>query len=221
MFLLDFLALASVALNSLKLLFISRLAKRETPLACRSCFSSSSSGARDPRERSRVSCSSCGKTFYDRGTLKIHYNAVHLKIKHRCTVEGCNMLFSSLRSRNRHSANPNPRLHNTRHTHSHSTHHTHSLTRQGASSRSSASTVLAPVTISSVYFANINNCTGTIDQHKMSVYGANSVEGGASTHVWTNQKECKGVTVTTARKKSRKSSMPVKIKRETCDEDTQ
>lgn len=45
------------------------------------------------------------------GTLKIHYNAVHLKIKHRCTVAGCSMVFSSLRSRNRHSANPNPRLH--------------------------------------------------------------------------------------------------------------
>ncbi|MEQ2212476.1 hypothetical protein XENOCAPTIV_000165, partial [Xenoophorus captivus] len=44
-------------------------------------------------------------------TLKIHYNAVHLKIKHHCTVVGCTMVFSSLRSRNRHSANPNPRLH--------------------------------------------------------------------------------------------------------------
>ncbi|KAK7912845.1 hypothetical protein WMY93_013056 [Mugilogobius chulae] len=51
------------------------------------------------------------KDFYDKGTLKIHYNAVHLKIKHKCTIEGCNMVFSSLRSRNRHSANPNPRLH--------------------------------------------------------------------------------------------------------------
>ncbi|KAJ8388256.1 hypothetical protein AAFF_G00135170 [Aldrovandia affinis] len=61
--------------------------------------------------KGRVCCSSCGKTFYDKGTLKIHYNAVHLKIKHRCTVQGCNMVFSSLRSRNRHSANPNPRLH--------------------------------------------------------------------------------------------------------------
>lgn len=36
---------------------------------------------------------------------------MHLKIKHGCTVAGCPMLFSSLRSRNRHSANPNPRLH--------------------------------------------------------------------------------------------------------------
>uniref|UniRef100_A0A671LDN7 Zinc finger protein basonuclin-2-like n=1 Tax=Sinocyclocheilus anshuiensis TaxID=1608454 RepID=A0A671LDN7_9TELE len=61
--------------------------------------------------KGRVCCNSCGKTFYDKGTLKIHYNAVHLKIKHRCTIEGCNMVFSSLRSRNRHSANPNPRLH--------------------------------------------------------------------------------------------------------------
>ncbi|KAI4891743.1 hypothetical protein NFI96_026547, partial [Prochilodus magdalenae] len=62
-------------------------------------------------KKGRVLCSACEKTFYDKGTLKIHYNAVHLKIKHKCTIEGCNMVFSSLRSRNRHSANPNPRLH--------------------------------------------------------------------------------------------------------------
>lgn len=62
-------------------------------------------------KKGRVYCSACEKTFYDKGTLKIHYNAVHLKIKHKCTIQGCNMVFSSLRSRNRHSANPNPRLH--------------------------------------------------------------------------------------------------------------
>ncbi|XP_055133389.1 zinc finger protein basonuclin-1 isoform X1 [Symphalangus syndactylus] len=62
-------------------------------------------------KKGRVFCTACEKTFYDKGTLKIHYNAVHLKIKHKCTIEGCNMVFSSLRSRNRHSANPNPRLH--------------------------------------------------------------------------------------------------------------
>ncbi|XP_065806356.1 zinc finger protein basonuclin-2 [Labrus bergylta] len=61
--------------------------------------------------KGRVCCGVCGKSFYDKGTLKIHYNAVHVKIKHRCTVAGCTMVFSSLRSRNRHSANPNPRLH--------------------------------------------------------------------------------------------------------------
>ncbi|XP_061077217.1 zinc finger protein basonuclin-1-like [Conger conger] len=68
-------------------------------------------GAGAGLKKGRVFCSACEKTFYDKGTLKIHYNAVHLKIKHRCTVQGCNMVFSSLRSRNRHSANPNPRLH--------------------------------------------------------------------------------------------------------------
>ncbi|XP_019711564.1 uncharacterized protein LOC109506950 isoform X4 [Hippocampus comes] len=61
--------------------------------------------------KGRVSCGLCGKSFYDKGTLKIHHSGVHLKIKHGCTVAGCAMLFSSLRSRNRHSANPNPRLH--------------------------------------------------------------------------------------------------------------
>lgn len=62
-------------------------------------------------KKGRVFCTACEKTFYDKGTLKIHYNAVHLKIKYMCTIDGCNMMFSSLRSRNRHSANPNPRLH--------------------------------------------------------------------------------------------------------------
>ncbi|RNA04799.1 zinc finger basonuclin-1-like [Brachionus plicatilis] len=33
---------------------------------------------------------------------------------HKCTVAGCNMVFSSRRSRNRHSANPNPKLHMAR-----------------------------------------------------------------------------------------------------------
>ncbi|TNM90509.1 hypothetical protein fugu_002798 [Takifugu bimaculatus] len=70
-----------------------------------------SGGGVSSLRKGRVICNACEKTFYDKGTLKIHYNAVHLKIKHKCTIEGCNMVFSSLRSRNRHSANPNPRLH--------------------------------------------------------------------------------------------------------------
>ncbi|XP_056305535.1 zinc finger protein basonuclin-1 [Danio aesculapii] len=74
---------------------------------------SSGTQERSSLSKGRVSCDACAKTFYDKGTLKIHFNAVHLKIKHRCTVDGCNMMFSSLRSRNRHSANPNPRLHAT------------------------------------------------------------------------------------------------------------
>lgn len=61
--------------------------------------------------KKRVQCSVCYKTFCDKGALKIHYSAVHLREMHKCTVEGCNMMFSSRRSRNRHSANPNPKLH--------------------------------------------------------------------------------------------------------------
>lgn len=80
---------------------------------------------------------------------------------------------------------------------------------------------LAPVTTSSVYAsANVNNYTEMIDQRKMSGYSANSAEGRASTHLWTNQREeCKGLSAATARKKSRKSAMPVKINQETRDED--
>ena len=36
---------------------------------------------------------------------------MHLKEMHRCTIDGCTMMFSSRRSRNRHSANPNAKLH--------------------------------------------------------------------------------------------------------------
>ncbi|XP_011183380.2 protein disconnected [Zeugodacus cucurbitae] len=61
--------------------------------------------------KKRVQCSLCLKTFCDKGALKIHFSAVHLREMHKCTVEGCSMVFSSRRSRNRHSANPNPKLH--------------------------------------------------------------------------------------------------------------
>ncbi|XP_071168714.1 zinc finger protein basonuclin-2-like [Mytilus edulis] len=64
-----------------------------------------------PNGKKRVLCTACNKTFCDKGALKIHYSAVHLKEMHKCSVDGCNMMFSSRRSRNRHSANPNPKLH--------------------------------------------------------------------------------------------------------------
>ncbi|KAL3318031.1 basonuclin 1, partial [Cichlidogyrus casuarinus] len=63
------------------------------------------------RNKRRVICTTCKKSFCDKGALKIHYSAVHLREMHKCTIVGCNMWFSSRRSRNRHSANPNPRLH--------------------------------------------------------------------------------------------------------------
>jgi len=61
--------------------------------------------------KKRVQCNVCMKTFCDKGALKIHFSAVHLREMHKCTMHGCNMMFSSRRSRNRHSANPNPKLH--------------------------------------------------------------------------------------------------------------
>ena len=61
--------------------------------------------------KKRVQCQVCMKTFCDKGALKIHFSAVHLREMHRCTVSNCTMMFSSRRSRNRHSANPNPKLH--------------------------------------------------------------------------------------------------------------
>ncbi|CAL4140934.1 unnamed protein product, partial [Meganyctiphanes norvegica] len=61
--------------------------------------------------KKRTQCNVCLKTFCDKGALKIHFSAVHLREMHKCSVEGCNMMFSSRRSRNRHSANPNPKLH--------------------------------------------------------------------------------------------------------------
>ena len=67
-----------------------------------------------PNGKKRVQCHVCMKTFCDKGALKIHFSAVHLREMHKCTVDGCNMVFSSRRSRNRHSANPNPKLHMAR-----------------------------------------------------------------------------------------------------------
>ncbi|CAO4379198.1 unnamed protein product [Caenorhabditis nigoni] len=59
----------------------------------------------------RVACEICAKSFCDKGALKIHTSAVHLREMHTCTVAGCGKQFSSRRSRNRHSSNNNPKLH--------------------------------------------------------------------------------------------------------------
>ncbi|KAA3678270.1 uncharacterized protein DEA37_0002742, partial [Paragonimus westermani] len=86
----------------------------QTPTGNEQCTgdrSVSVSGATLSRTKKRVVCTSCKKSFCDKGALKIHYSAVHLKEMHKCTIKGCSMWFSSRRSRNRHSANPNPRLH--------------------------------------------------------------------------------------------------------------
>lgn len=54
-----------------------------------------------------ILCSICHKVYSNKGTLRVHYKTVHLREMHKCKVAGCNMMFSSVRSRNRHSQNPN------------------------------------------------------------------------------------------------------------------
>lgn len=54
-----------------------------------------------------ILCTICHKMYSNKGTLRVHYKTVHLREMHKCKVPGCNMMFSSVRSRNRHSQNPN------------------------------------------------------------------------------------------------------------------
>ncbi|KAI2649367.1 Zinc finger protein basonuclin-2 [Labeo rohita] len=150
--------------------------------------------------KARVSCSACAKTFYDKGTLKIHFNAVHLKIKHRCTVDGCNMMFSSLRSRNRHSANPNPRLHAA------VEHATRRLVAQPRRPLLTLRETTSPVSIVT------NNTVLTHHQIPVICEGGG---GGATGHRTANQNAFD----TAPKKKSRKSSTPLKLKRETRSEE--
>ncbi|XP_016359879.1 zinc finger protein basonuclin-2-like [Sinocyclocheilus anshuiensis] len=161
------------------------------------CNGSSSSKA-------RVSCSACAKTFYDKGTLKIHFNAVHLKIKHRCTVEGCNMMFSSLRSRNRHSTNPNPRLHAAVE---------HATRRFLTQPRRPVLTLRE--TTSPVSMATTNTA---LTDHQIPVIREGG-GGGATGNRTANQNGLSDVIDVTPKKKSRKSSTPLKLKQETRSEE--
>lgn len=52
-------------------------------------------------------CAACGKVFQNHFGVKTHYQNVHLKLLHKCNVDGCNAAFPSKRSRDRHSANLN------------------------------------------------------------------------------------------------------------------
>lgn len=52
-------------------------------------------------------CTACGKVFQNHFGVKTHYQNVHLKLMHKCNVDGCNAAFPSKRSRDRHSANLN------------------------------------------------------------------------------------------------------------------
>lgn len=52
-------------------------------------------------------CVECGQEFSNHFDVKHHYQNVHLRMMHKCTVEGCNAGFPSKRSRDRHSSNLN------------------------------------------------------------------------------------------------------------------
>ncbi|XP_051518198.1 zinc finger protein basonuclin-1 [Myxocyprinus asiaticus] len=176
---------------------------------------SSSSVTRERRpglslSKGRVSCSTCAKTFYDKGTLKIHFNGVHLKIKHRCTIEGCNMMFSSLRSRNRHSANPNPRLHA-------SAQHTVQLSIQPRHSKMFVAqpftNTTPPVSMSTcLLVSTANNNTVMTDQLKHQ--SGSGAGGGGTGHLTASQNGLSDMIDMMPKKKPRKSSTPLKIKRE-------
>lgn len=52
-------------------------------------------------------CTACGKVFPNHFALRAHYQMDHLKLSHKCTIDGCNAAFPSKRSRDRHSSNLN------------------------------------------------------------------------------------------------------------------
>lgn len=52
-------------------------------------------------------CMACGEIFKNHFHLKTHHQSVHLKLHHKCNIDGCNAAFSSKRSRDRHSSNLN------------------------------------------------------------------------------------------------------------------
>lgn len=199
------------------------------------------SGTRERRHGSsagkgRVSCDACSKTFYDKGTLKIHFNAVHLKIKHRCTISGCNMMFSSLRSRNRHSANPNPRLHAAL---EHVTRRFRPVSMATTNTRLHAtldhvtrgSTPVSMATTDTRLYAALDHMTRghtpvsmattniVLTDHRPGVCEAHNISGGggrATGNRAANQNSPGDLNDMTPKKKSRKSSMPLKFKPEVC-----
>ncbi|EDW52829.1 GM12976 [Drosophila sechellia] len=54
-----------------------------------------------------LKCTACGEIFQNHFHLKTHHQSVHLKLHHKCNIDGCNAAFPSKRSRDRHSSNLN------------------------------------------------------------------------------------------------------------------
>uniref|UniRef100_A0A3B4GSM0 Basonuclin 1 n=1 Tax=Pundamilia nyererei TaxID=303518 RepID=A0A3B4GSM0_9CICH len=181
-------------------------------------------------KKGRVFCNACEKTFYDKGTLKIHYNAVHLKIKHKCTIEGCNMVFSSLRSRNRHSANPNPRLHMPMNRNNRDKDLRSNLSAD-ESSEGEKSSSFPSMGQSGILFPNLKTVQPVLPFYRSLVTPAelaNTPGTLPSLPLLSSSVPVKPLTApepcTTdpiPKKKSRKSSMPIKIEKEMVERDEQ
>lgn len=54
-----------------------------------------------------IKCGACRKVFHNHFGVKTHYENAHLKLLHKCNIDGCNAAFPSKRSRDRHSSNLN------------------------------------------------------------------------------------------------------------------
>lgn len=60
-----------------------------------------------PLDKDPKKCSACGRMFQNHFAVKAHYQNVHLKLLHKCNIDGCNAAFPSKRSRDRHASNLN------------------------------------------------------------------------------------------------------------------
>ena len=72
---------------------------------------SSTVGGSDSTTATCHICPPPSTTFRDKLALKEHLETVHPRETHRCTVAGCDKLFSTRKSRNRHSQNDNLHRH--------------------------------------------------------------------------------------------------------------
>lgn len=64
-----------------------------------------------PDPNGDAECHVCGVRFRDNLVLKEHFEKVHPKEMFHCTIRGCDKIFSTRKSRNRHSQNENLHRH--------------------------------------------------------------------------------------------------------------
>ena len=64
-----------------------------------------------PDPNGDVQCHICQEQFKDNLVLKEHFEKVHPKEMFHCTIAGCDKIFSTRKSRNRHSQNENLHKH--------------------------------------------------------------------------------------------------------------